>query len=84
MSRKHKTQNGNWTENMNEHKTWLKINVSARRWTQSLSRNQENECIALVEFKKVNMLEWVESAMTKKMEDCKFFVGHAKKLGMLC
>jgi len=75
MSTKHKTQNGNWTKNMSEHITWVRISVSAKRWTQSLSRDQENEHIALIEFKKVNMFEGVESATTKKMEDYKFFVG---------
>jgi len=32
MSTKHKTQNGNWTKNMSEHITWVRISVSAKRW----------------------------------------------------
>jgi hypothetical protein len=64
MSTKHKTQNRNWTENMSEHITWVRISVSAKRWTQSLSRDQENEHIVLIELKKVNIV-W----MSRKCDD---------------
>jgi hypothetical protein len=69
---------------MSECRAWIKISVSVNRWTQSLHRDQENEHKALVEFKKVKVFKWTKGATMKKMEDCKFFVGRVKKLGMLC
>jgi hypothetical protein len=75
MNKEHKTQNRNWVESMNEYRTWIKISVNVRRWTQNLNRDQESERKALVEFKKVKVFKWVESAVMKKMEDRKFFAG---------
>jgi hypothetical protein len=69
---------------MNEYRTWIKINVSVRRWTQNLNRDQENERKGLIEFKKAKVLKWVKSAMMKKMEDRKFFARWVLNLGMLC
>jgi len=70
---------------MSEHITWVKISASARRWMQSLNRDQENECIALVEFKKMNVLELNRECNNKANRGLQvFFAKQAKKLGMLC
>jgi len=52
---------------------------------QSLNRDQENECIALVEFKKMNVLELNRECNNKANRGLQvFFAKQAKKLGMLC